>query len=123
MSEAYKGKAAFIEHCEKFIAKGKTSIVGFRLELQEAVDPLYVLEWSDHVFEAAAVVSVYSYVLRALVAPDSKATLESVRDYAHKKAIEGAKHIKRSVSVVSNLSAAERTAAWANLLEEVEAFI
>lgn len=119
-----KQKVGFLEHCEEQIARSKTNVMKMRLALQDTPkDPLYVLEWSDDAFTAAAVVSVYSYVVAGLSSPDSKATLETTRDFAHKKVIDGAKNIKRSTSVLSNLAQAERTAAWAQLLEDVEAFL
>jgi len=78
----------------------KADIEEFAKELQK--DPFHTLEWSDNLFMAAATVQIYSRLLNALTAKDTKATVETLRVYAQREALQGARNPRRSTSTVSN---------------------
>lgn len=80
-------------------------------------DPVHALEWADGIFEGSARRQVFETVRDALAAPDSKATLVTLREYATRQALNGAKHPKQSTSTCSNLMNRYLTAAWADLTD------
>jgi len=80
-------------------------------------------ERSDFAFSAAARLEVYARTVEALCAHGSKATLQSVRDYALREVLNKAESPRRSSSPTSNIMAQASLAAWAGVLQYVDSLI
>lgn len=81
-------------------------------------NPAHVLEWSADAFEAAGVVEVLGYALKALDKPE--ATRESIAVYALERILRSASGGSSSTSPVANHMDKCRGAAWVKLYEMVK---
>lgn len=75
------------------------------------------MERSHGAFEAAARHSVFSHVLDALSANDSKVTIKSLQEHATYEVHRMASRPRHSTSPTSNLMHGETLAAWVELLD------
>jgi hypothetical protein len=107
---------------EEIVKRLQDGIDHHKRELAEFADAIkdnaaHALEFGDQAFEYAAELKVYLVVLGALTDPHSKATLETVAEYALDKVMRGAKNTSQSTSACLNIMKAEETAAWANMFD------
>lgn len=94
----------------------KTEIAKFTSKFAE--DPAYALEWGDGIFQAAASLRIYSSALDALTHTDSKATLETLTEHAHREMVRLIR-INRSTSQAGNMMEYAAAVAWRDLWEIV----
>lgn len=82
-----------------------------------ADNPYSALDWSMPAFEAAAREYVAKLVLSSL--DKGNATPESIKTFALREALSGARHPHRSTSAPANLVAECTTSAWAAFLDGI----
>jgi hypothetical protein len=85
-------------------------------------DPSRTLEWGTTAFRAAAELEVYQKIVSALTGK-TKATLESVCDYALKEVLRRASNPSHSASTTGDLLDQEVLAAWARAYEFMAAVL
>jgi hypothetical protein len=86
-----------------------------------AKNPAEAFYWSKSAFESAARGEVAKYLLDALTAKDSKADIESVRDFARQETYRFAKGGPAcSTNPTANLMDLLRMAAWAEISDHLE---
>lgn len=88
-----------------------------RFAVAFAQSPRWALDNCDNAFEAAARLSATKDALKSLTSTDSKATVESMRDYALRQALNVAKYPKQSTSTTATLLSRYDGAAWAEVYE------
>ncbi len=129
MTEAETMRALLIEHLERRLGKAQAVTEREVAKLIESMAEeksralLYVLEWSDSLFAAAAEADVLERVHGALVAKDSKATFETLKAHALDQALGKASRGQSSSSGTHNLVDRYTAAAWcevAQLLRDIE---
>ncbi len=81
--------------------------------------PAFLLGSGETLFQAAAILKIFSEVHEALTAPDTKATFEYIRDYASIQALQKARHPSRSTSAMSNLLDESEMSVWAQLADKM----
>lgn len=74
------------------------------------------MEWADSAFACAARLEVFKTITDAL-APGTKATVESIKEFASNSVQSKAIHVPHSSSYSANSMDRERLAAWAEVLE------
>lgn len=116
-----KRTAEFVKMLEARLERARDVIATFAKKLCE--DPTVAMEWSEGAFQAAAHLQIFGDIHRVLSAKDTKATLQSVRDYAAREMQRGAGWGWRSTSVVSNVFADARTRAWAEVVEWADSYL
>jgi hypothetical protein len=80
-------------------------------------NPAYAFEWADSSMRHAAHLRVFKSVLNIITAENSKATIESIRDYALRQFKNAAESPKCSTSVCINYMHQENAAAWVEVYD------
>lgn len=108
-----KDKTQFVEYLRVEVEKAHNAVKVFKTTLNNdspevAARRVYLLT------EAAAVIDVYGSALDALTSPDSKATLDSIHEYALGRVLVNAQ------SWPTNSYDQKVAAAWAHLIDDMK---
>lgn len=106
-----------LEHSIKLLTE---RLARAQAELLE--DPEKVFS-SDVNVKRAATLAIHRRMLNALTAPDSNATLETLREYALNQALSGAKHVSHSSSGTTNLMDSYKTGVWADSIDRLHGIL
>lgn len=118
-------QAMLLRHLENEVEHSQEGMDEWRTKFGAHTKPVHIvhdLDWAQKMTEVAAHLRVYSEAFEALSAPDTKATPESVRDYAIEKVIDRARFPSRSSSPMSNQMHQNETQAWGQLAHDLRSW-
>lgn len=111
-------KENFVGRLKSNIKQHSDHIRKFAAEVQG--QPGHAMDWAGGTFQNAANFEIMGEVYAALTGEGSKATVESIREYAMDRVLTMASRPERSTSIGSNAMDRERLAAWANIVKWID---
>ena len=118
--------------CQRWLSNqvkvARDNVAEWKARIAKADDPqrvVYELSWSGSFFQAASQYMVYSDLYNNLNkdAPEPRATVETLAEYATTKAIDMGRFPRMSTSTADNFSNQCTLAAWADAAESLRGWV